>query len=137
MDAPVRLLNAVAGGELTGLSLHENVGGHAHGLTNMQHVGDFGPGENAALKEAMAMIRARRDDRQQSPLGYITGLPTMSSLTNRAPRSSTEDEGRVRRPALFSGRRALTRRGAGEPPAPSQPHPHHPGDDQGSGPRAG
>jgi len=70
-----RLLSAVAGAELTGLRVHGNVSGYAYALLNAQHVGQFDSGGNHTLREAMAQIRRRWQERRRAPLGYITGLP--------------------------------------------------------------
>lgn len=75
MEQPVPVLYAPAGAELTGLRIHEDIGGHAYGLTNAQHVGDFDPGDNAALQQVRAEVSARWMDRHQAPTGYLTGLP--------------------------------------------------------------
>lgn len=78
MEAPVRLLTAPAGAELTGLRIHENVGGHAYALTNAQHVGDFKLNEKSRRRAALkAVIEAKWGDatRRQVPLGYVKGLP--------------------------------------------------------------
>jgi secreted PhoX family phosphatase len=82
MEAPVRLLNAPAGAELTGLGVIENLGGYAYATTNAQHIGDFKPGDNELLKEAKAMIDAKWDNGHLAPLGYVTGLPAASVPTN-------------------------------------------------------
>lgn len=84
MTAPVRLLTAPAGAELTGLRIHENIGGHAYGLTNAQHVGDFDLDDNPRRAEIMEAVKARWEDRRMSPLGYVTGLPVAraSAATN-------------------------------------------------------
>ena len=85
MAAPVRLLTAPAGAELTGLRIHENIGGHAYALTNAQHVGDFkldeAIPERAALK---AVIAAKWGDatRREVPLGYVKGLPAAAAPSN-------------------------------------------------------
>jgi len=76
MTKPVRLLTAPAGAELTGLRIHEDIGGFAYALTNAQHVGDFKPGDNQLLQSTMMLIRAKWQDRQAAPFGYVTGLPT-------------------------------------------------------------
>lgn len=75
MTAPVPLLYAAAGAELTGLRVQENIGGHPYALTNAQHVGDFDPGDNATLRAVMDEVTANWMDRQQAPTGYITGMP--------------------------------------------------------------
>lgn len=82
MTAPVRLLTSPAGAELTGLRIHENIGGHAYALTNAQHVGDFEPGENPALVNVMTAVNAKWRDRKLSPLGYVTGLPAADVIGN-------------------------------------------------------
>ncbi|MFZ5752212.1 MAG: alkaline phosphatase PhoX [Pseudomonadota bacterium] len=84
MTVPVRLLTAPAGAELTGLRIHENIGGHAYGLTNAQHVGDFDLDDNPRRAEIMEAVKARWEDRRMSPLGYVTGLPVAraSAATN-------------------------------------------------------
>lgn len=82
MSAPVRLLSAPAGAELTGLRVYGDIGGHAYALTNAQHVGDFKPGDNATLKAAMGLIQAKWDQRLAAPLGYLTGLPTVPARTD-------------------------------------------------------
>lgn len=83
MTAPVRLLTAPAGAELTGLRIHENVGGHAYGLTNAQHVGDFDLDEKFPLRASlMPVIEAKWGDRRIAPIGYVKGLPVASIPTN-------------------------------------------------------
>ncbi len=82
MEKPVRLLTAPAGAELTGLRIHENVGGHAYALTNAQHVGDFEPGDNETLKQAMALIKEKWQNRQLAPLGYLSGMPVADPVVN-------------------------------------------------------
>lgn len=82
MSAPVRLLNAPAGAELTGLRVIENLGGHAYATTNAQHVGDFKPGDNEVLKRAKALIDTKWDNGQMAPLGYLTGLPAAAVATD-------------------------------------------------------
>ncbi len=82
MSAPVRLLNAPAGAELTGLRVIENLGGFAYATTNAQHVGDFKPGDNTLLQEAAAMIKAKWDGGHKAPLGYVTGLPAATMPAN-------------------------------------------------------
>lgn len=83
MELPVPLMTAPAGAELTGLRLHENIGGHAYALTNAQHIGDFDLDEKFPMRAAlMPVIEAKWGDRQISPLGYVEGLPAASSMTN-------------------------------------------------------
>ena len=82
MSAPVRLLSAPAGAELTGLRVHENIGGHAYATTNAQHVGEFRPGDNEVLKAAMDLIDVKWGKGQKAPLGYVTGLPVAGGLSN-------------------------------------------------------
>ncbi len=83
MEKPVRLLTAPAGAELTGLRIHENVGGHAYALTNAQHVGDFKLDEKFPRRaELMPVVEAKWGNRQIAPLGYVKGLPTATTLTN-------------------------------------------------------
>jgi len=83
MTAPVRLLTSPAGAELTGLRIHENVAGHAYGLTNAQHVGDFKLDEKFPLRDAlMPVVEAKWGNRQIAPLGYVKGLPVASIETN-------------------------------------------------------
>lgn len=83
MDKPVRLLTAPAGAELTGLRIHENVGGHAYALTNAQHVGDFELDEKYPLRaQLMPVIEAKWDNRKLAPLGYVAGLPAANALIN-------------------------------------------------------
>ncbi|MCB2129644.1 MAG: DUF839 domain-containing protein [Rhodobacteraceae bacterium] len=79
MEAPVRLLSAPAGAELTGLRVHENIGGFAYVTTNAQHVGEFDAGENPVLKEAAELIAAKWDKGQKAPLGYVSGLPAATA----------------------------------------------------------
>ncbi|MCV2864997.1 PhoX family protein [Defluviimonas sp. WL0075] len=80
MSAPVRLLNAPAGAELTGLRVIENIGGFAYATTNAQHVGDFEPGDNAVLQQAAELIATKWNGGHKAPLGYVTGLPAASGL---------------------------------------------------------
>ncbi len=87
MQAPVRLLNAPAGAELTGLRMIENLGGHAYATTNAQHVGDFKPGDNKLLKKAKSLIDAKWDNGHMAPLGYVTGLPAAPVSVNSPDRS--------------------------------------------------
>jgi len=75
MSAPVRLLSAPAGAELTGLRVIENLGGFAYATTNAQHVGEFEPGENPVLQAAATLIAAKWDGGAIAPLGTLTGLP--------------------------------------------------------------
>lgn len=82
MEKPVRLLTGPAGAELTGLRIHENVGGHAYALTNAQHVGDFEPGENPVLQQAMMLINAKWAKRHMAPIGYVSGLPVANPIVN-------------------------------------------------------
>ncbi|MFN4203850.1 MAG: alkaline phosphatase PhoX [Tabrizicola sp.] len=83
MTAPVRLMTAPAGAELTGLRIHENVGGHAYALTNAQHVGDFDLDEKFPMRDAlMPVVEAKWGDRQIAPLGYVKGMPAVGGLTN-------------------------------------------------------
>lgn len=82
MEKPVRLLTGPAGAELTGLRIHENVGGHAYALTNAQHVGDFEPGENPVLQQAMMLINAKWAKRHMAPIGYVSGLPVANPTVN-------------------------------------------------------
>jgi len=83
MTAPVPLMTAPAGAELTGLRIHENIGGHAYGLTNAQHVGDFKLSEEFPLRDAlMPVVEAKWGNRRMSPLGYVKGLPVAGGLTN-------------------------------------------------------
>jgi len=83
MTAPVRLMTAVAGAELTGLRMHENIGGHAYGLTNAQHIGDFDLSADFPMRDAlMPVVEARWANRTMSPLGYVKGLPVAGGLTN-------------------------------------------------------
>ncbi len=83
MTTPVPLMTAPAGAELTGLRIHENVGGHAYGLTNAQHVGDFDLDEKFPLRDAlMPVVEAKWGNRQISPLGYVKGLPVAGVPTN-------------------------------------------------------
>ncbi|MFN4128994.1 MAG: alkaline phosphatase PhoX [Paracoccaceae bacterium] len=83
MTAPVRLMTSPAGAELTGLRIHENVGGHAYGLTNAQHVGDFDLDEKFPMRAAlMPVVEAKWANRQMSPLGYVKGLPVAGGLSN-------------------------------------------------------
>jgi secreted PhoX family phosphatase len=82
MEKPVRLLTAPAGAELTGLRIHENIGGHAYALTNAQHLGDFEPGDNAVLQQAMMLIKAKWQNRHLAPLGYVSGMPVATPAVN-------------------------------------------------------
>lgn len=83
MTAPVRLMTSPAGAELTGLRIHENVGGHAYGLTNAQHVGDFDLDDKFPRRAAlMPVVEAKWGNRQMSPLGYVKGLPVAKAPTN-------------------------------------------------------
>ncbi|SET49293.1 alkaline phosphatase PhoX [Oceanicella actignis] len=76
MDKPVRLLTAPAGAELTGLRIHENIGGHAYALTNAQHVGDFRLDDKFPRRaELMEVVKALWADRALAPIGYVKGLP--------------------------------------------------------------
>lgn len=75
MDAPVRLLTAPAGAELTGLRAIENLGGFAYVTTNAQHVGEFDPGENPVLQDAAKLIEANWGGGAIAPVGYVSGLP--------------------------------------------------------------
>jgi secreted PhoX family phosphatase len=82
LSAPVRLMSAPAGAELTGLRAIENLGGHAYVTANAQHVGDFDPGDNSVLLAAKVLINELWDNGQKAPLGYVTGLPGLSRPTN-------------------------------------------------------
>lgn len=83
MDKPVRLMTAPAGAELTGLRVHENIGGHAYALTNAQHVGDFKLDEKFPMRDAlMAVVEAKWGNRKVSPLGYVNGLPVAMGPAN-------------------------------------------------------
>lgn len=83
MKKPVRLLTSPAGAELTGLRVHENIGGHAYALTNAQHVGDFKLDEKFPRRaELMQVIEAKWGNRQVSPLGYVKGMPVAGVPTN-------------------------------------------------------
>ncbi len=77
MSAPVRLLSAPVGAELTGLRVYSDIGGHAYILTNAQHLGDFDPRGNATLRAALARVRAEWSNGHAAPLGYLTGLPVV------------------------------------------------------------
>lgn len=81
-----RILSVAAGGEATGLSIVENIGGHAYVLSNNQHQGDWIGSQNKELTAKLeATAKAKWGDnkygtlnyRLTSNVGYIGGLPAV------------------------------------------------------------
>ncbi len=67
-----RILSAVAGSEVTGLQVVENINGHSYIMSNAQHQGDFINTMDLGLKEKIAPMI----DRFDAPVGYLSGLPS-------------------------------------------------------------
>src|SRR5581483_4987640 len=73
--ALTRIFSAPAGGENTGLSVHDNIHGHAYITGNVQH-----PGAESDLKSYPPDIKEglRRLVDERGIVGYFGGLPAMT-----------------------------------------------------------
>ncbi|MFD0676564.1 MULTISPECIES: alkaline phosphatase PhoX [unclassified Paenibacillus] len=88
-----RILSLPAGAEATGLQAVDDLNGFSYIMSNLQH-----PGDEMLLPEPLKaqveeMIKKEWDNKRAGSVGYISGLPSLASLTKSSDNNQA-DEGK-------------------------------------------